>query len=113
MDLNNEHEDSKNPLYKERLTSIKNFGLFMWIQDETVDPKESEWFGFWDERRDVHLMKDQQGYKEDWIGLKTLYESGKMFFYTGNGRHMHLTQAMIEEMLAPLLLNETPLPSEY
>ena len=113
MDLNNEHEDSKNPLYKERLTSIKNFGLFMWLQDETVDPKESEWFGFWDERRDVHLMKEQQGYIEDWIGLRTLYESGRMFFYTGNGRHMHLTQTMIEDMLAPLLLNGTPKASEY
>ena len=58
MNVNNENEDFKNPLFKERLTSVKNFGLFMWMQDEIVVPKESEWFGFWDDRRDIHLMKD-------------------------------------------------------
>ena len=53
-------------------------------------PKESEWFGFWNEKRDVILLKDQQGYKEDWIGLKELYESGRLFFYAGLGGHMYL-----------------------
>ena len=111
--VNNENEDFKNPLFKERLTAVKNFGLFLWMQDETVAPKESEWFGFWDDRRDIRLMKGQQGYLEDWIGLRTLYESGRMFFYAGPGGHMHLTQPMVRDMLAPLLLNATPLPSEY
>ena len=29
-------------------------------------------------------------YEEDWVGLKTLYESDRMFFYSGAGDHMHL-----------------------
>ncbi len=62
MNVNNENEDFKNPDFKDRLTAIKNFGLFLWIQDEVVVPKESEWFGFWDENRDVILMKEQPGY---------------------------------------------------
>ena len=110
MDVNNEG-DTKNPVYNQRLTSVKNFGLFLWIEDETVVPKESEWFGFWNEKRDVILMKDQQGYKEDWIGLKDLYESGRMYFYAGLGGHMHLDEHMIKDLLAPLLLNQEAYPS--
>ena len=83
----------------------------MWMQDEIVVPKESEWFGFWDDRRDIHLMKDQKLYEEDWIGLRQLYESGKMWFYNGPGGHMHLTDEMVSDMLAPMLLNQEPLPS--
>ena len=58
QDVNNEN-DTKNPVYKSRLSSIKNFGLWMWMEDNTVVPKESEWFGFWDDKRDVILLKHQ------------------------------------------------------
>ena len=58
IDVNNEGE-TKNDVYKQRLTAVKNFGLFLWLQDETVAPKESEWFGFWNDNRDVLLMKEQ------------------------------------------------------
>lgn len=52
-------------------------------------------------------------YEEDWVGLKTLYESDRMFFYSGPGNHMHLEQYMIDQYLAPLLLDQTPMPSQY
>ena len=44
-------------------------------------------------------------YKEDWLGLKTLYDAGKMFFYAGDGDHMHLEEYMMTDYLAPLILN--------
>ena len=36
-----------------------------------------------------------------------------MFFYSGPGYHMYRDDYMINDVLAPLLLDETPLPSEY
>ena len=83
------------------------------MEDNTVAPKESEWFGFWDDKRDVILMKHQQDYIDDTIGLKTLYEAGQMYFYSGFGDHMHLEEYMIHDLLAPLLLNQTPVASQY
>ena len=50
-EINNELE-VKDAGYKARMLSLTNFGLWMWDQDETVDPKLSEWFGAWDDRRD-------------------------------------------------------------
>ena len=52
-------------------------------------------------------------YKEDWVGLRTLYESGRMFFYSGAGDHMHLEQYMIDDYLVPMLRDQTPMPSQY
>ena len=56
-DINNEDEQ-KDVGYKARLTSVKNFGLWMWLQDNTVVPKESEWFGYWDNQRDLIYLKE-------------------------------------------------------
>jgi len=50
-------------------------------------------------------------YIEDFVGLRTLYESGRMFFYSGDGQHMYKKQSMFDEYLAPLLLDTTPMPS--
>ena len=88
-EINNELE-VKDEGYKARLTSIKNFGLWMWDQDRVVNPHTSEWFSAWDSERNNVPLKEQQMYKEDWVGLRTLYESGRMFFYHGPGNHMHL-----------------------
>lgn len=85
----------------------------MWEQDRVVVPRNSEWFGVWDDGRNDVPMKEQKQYEEDWIGLKTLYESGRMWFYTGPGDHMHLTEAMINDYLKPLLVGTTPIPSSY
>ena len=52
-------------------------------------------------------------YTGDFIGLKSLYDAGKMFFYSGAGEHMHLESYMIDNYLRPLLLDETPMASQY
>ena len=105
------NEKAPTETYKERLTSLTNFGMFMWDSDTVVHPKESEWFGAYDERRHVVMLRDSTLYKEDTIGLKTLDEAGKLFFYHGAGDHMNLLPEYIDDYLAPLLLNQTPAPS--
>ena len=110
--INNEGE-VKDAGYKARLTSVKNFGLWMWEQDRIVNPRQSEWFGAWDSGRNDIPLKEQQMYEEDWVGLRTLYESGRLWFYSGAGDHMHLEQYMIDDYVRPLLTGETPLDSQY
>jgi len=111
-EINNELE-TKDAGYKARLAAVKKFGLWMWEQDRVVVPRQSEWFGAWDDRRNDIPMKEQKMYKEDWIGTKTLYEAGRMFFYSGPGEHMFLTETMIYDYLRPLLTGDTPMDSQY
>ena len=56
-------------------------------------------------------VRESEVYKKDTIGLKTLDEAGKLFFYHGPGFHMHLDPIYINDYLIPLLLDETPSPS--
>ncbi len=85
----------------------------MWEQDTVVVPRDSEWFSVWDGNRNLVPLKEQEMYTGDYIGLKSLYEAGKMFFYSGAGDHMHLESYMIDNYLRPLLLDETPMASQY
>ena len=110
-ELNNEKE-IKDEGYKARISALNHFGLWMWDQDRTVVPRQSEWFGRWDSDRNDQPLMQQDLYKEDWLGLKTLYESDRLHFYSGPGAHMHLEDYMINDYLAPLLLGQTPAPSE-
>ena len=59
------------------------------------------------------MLKEMEMFQEDWIGLRTLYESNRLFFYSGKGTHMKLEQEMITDYLAPLILEKHIEPSEY
>lgn len=50
-------------------------------------------------------MRDQNIYTEDLLGLKTLDEEGKLYFYEVEGEHMHLESWMITDLLLPFLLD--------
>ena len=110
--LNNELPE-KNAVFKERLTKVKYFGMWRWMNDAVIIPRDSYWFFSWDEERNPIEPKELQMYEEDWLGLRTLFESVRMFFYTNKGNHMHFKQWMIDDYLAPMLLKQTPKPSEY
>ena len=85
----------------------------MWDQDTVVVPRQSEWFGVWDSERNEIRLKEQDQYSQDWLGLKTLDDRDSLFFYRGEGDHMHLVQSMFDDYLTPLILNQTPAPSHY
>lgn len=100
-DINNERQD-KNATYKQNLVKLKGFVMYMFEEDETVVPKESSWFAEVDEgdgdgdgddgqsgaNRTVTLLRDRKIYKEDWLGLKTLDDAGKIEFLTTPGAHV-------------------------
>lgn len=73
--------------------------MVLFDQDRTVVPKESSWFGSYaiptdDDRNndvpDIIDMRDHPLYQEDWIGLRTLDEEGKLFELVCEGEHMVL-----------------------
>ena len=109
--INNERDPTS--AYKENMQKLDNFGLWMWDDDEVVHPRQSEWFGFYNKNRIIVDVYETALYRDDLIGLKTLKQQNKLFFYHGPGIHMYLTPDMINLYLVPMLLGETPAPSQH
>mmetsp|Transcript_1934 Transcript_1934/g.2420 ORF Transcript_1934/g.2420 Transcript_1934/m.2420 type:complete len:152 (+) Transcript_1934:241-696(+) len=104
----------KRKMQKDNIVNLEHFAMLMWLNDTVVSPKESEWFGRWDENKNLEKLRDQNVYTEDLLGLKTLDEAGKLHFYSVEGNHMHLESWMISDLLVPFLIDSDELPqSQY
>ncbi|TGO34166.1 hypothetical protein BHYA_0209g00040 [Botrytis hyacinthi] len=92
-DINNERV-LKNETYKSNMEKLERFVMYVFEDDTTVIPKESGW---WAEVNDTEVtpLKERAIYKEDWVGLKTLDEAGKLVFETIPGGHMTLGEEML------------------
>lgn len=103
-DINNERP-IKNLRYKEKLSKLENFVMYLFDEDTTVIPKESAWFSEVN-GTDVTDLKDRPIYKEDWLGLKELDNKGAIVFKTMKGRHMALDEkdlkVAFEKYLGPV-----------
>jgi len=91
-DINNELA-TKNSTYKRNMISLNNLGLVLFLNDSVVQPRESEWFGFYKEGQDKIVLPVQNTtlYLEDWIGLKTLMDSKRVQFISTEGDHLQFT----------------------
>jgi palmitoyl-protein thioesterase len=106
-DINNEYTDGRNETYATNFKSLNALVLVLFARDKTVVPRESQWFGSEappeeNERGRVRAqfpigraptiipMRQQPLYKEDWIGLRTLDESGRVHLASCDGEHMQL-----------------------
>jgi palmitoyl-protein thioesterase len=94
--------------------------LVLFTKDRTVIPKESSWFGsypsipesegeeegYGGENRIVP-MREQPLYVEDWIGLRTLDESGSVVLVPCDAEHMRLSlecwQPLVEKYVGSRL----------
>ncbi|KAF9437850.1 hypothetical protein BGZ76_010866 [Entomortierella beljakovae] len=112
-DINNELS-VKNRKYAENLSSINKFAMFMFTEDITVKPKETSWFGFQDEEGNVIDLEDQDQYKENWLGLKTMDKAGKLVFETIEAEHMTFSLEEFEERITiPYLLDDDDDDDDY
>lgn len=109
--INNELDYQES--YRVNMQQLTNFGLWKWTEDAVVHPRESEWFYQYGPRRNLEDVYDTKFFKDDLFGLKTLHTAGKLYFYSGPGNHMHLTDAMIDDYLVPLLTGVNPAPTEH
>ena len=89
-DINN--ENVKNETYKTNLKKLNNFVFIKFSEDKMVEPKESEWFGYYKPGQDKDLFTLQEStlYSEDWLGLKEMDEEGKLHFLEAAGDHLQI-----------------------
>ncbi|CAG8692436.1 29974_t:CDS:2, partial [Gigaspora margarita] len=104
-DINNELE-VKNETYKKNLVTLNKLVLIRFTEDTTLKPRDTAWFSFYDEEGNIVPLREQMLYKEDWIGLKTLAEAGKIVFKDCESSHMSIELIyFVDEVVLPYLNN--------
>jgi len=103
-DINN-NLATKNATYKANMLKLDNFVMVMFENDTMVQPKESEWFGFYVAGQDklTYTLQQSELYQQDWIGLKQMNESGKLTFLATEGNHLQFTDAWFVDNIIPFL----------
>ncbi|KAF2542723.1 hypothetical protein F2Q68_00030394 [Brassica cretica] len=76
--------------------------------DTIVVPRETCWFGFYPEGATAPLLPPQKTklYIEDWIGLKTLDDAGKVKFVGVPGDHLEMAHDDVVKYVVPYLQNQ-------
>ncbi|KAJ3190563.1 Palmitoyl-protein thioesterase 1 [Irineochytrium annulatum] len=97
--INNEVEGKREEIYRQNLVGLRKLVAIRFSEEGTAVPGESSWFGFYEENMELVTMRETQGYKEDWIGLRTLDEAGKLTFGVADGKHMKISKEHIQELI--------------
>jgi len=105
-DINNNLPE-KNSTYKQNMESLNHLVLVKFLNDTMVQPRESEWFGFYIEGQDKEIQKMENTtlYIEDWIGLRTLNENNQLTFIETIGEHLQFTDEWFVQNIIPYLNN--------
>ncbi|KAK7100231.1 palmitoyl-protein thioesterase 1-like [Littorina saxatilis] len=92
-------EQTVKPSYKENLLKLKNLVLIKFLQDTMVQPRESEWFGFYapGQTKDILPMNQTKIWTEDRLGLQTLNSSGRLHFLSSDTDHLQFTETWFIE----------------
>jgi len=113
-DVNNELAEKK-ASYRANLLALERLVLIRFANDTIVVPRDSAWFGAYADGATpggggrVVEMRDSRAYAEDWIGLKTLDESGRLVMFDCPGEHMHFADEWFEEhVIDPHLRDDAP-----
>jgi palmitoyl-protein thioesterase len=103
--LNNEIALARNETYKKRLESLNHLVLVMFQQDNILIPPQTAWFGYYADNdfETVLATNETDLYKEDWIGLRTLDQSGRVSYITFPGDHLSINDAEIRDYIVPYL----------
>uniref|UniRef100_A0A7N0VHU3 Uncharacterized protein n=1 Tax=Kalanchoe fedtschenkoi TaxID=63787 RepID=A0A7N0VHU3_KALFE len=106
--LNNEIPDKRNATYKDRFTSLQNLVLIMCEQDDVLIPKETSWFGYYPDGAFKPVLRPQETklYTEDWIGLRTLDEAGKVKYISVPGGHVGISVSDMKTHIVPFLVDQ-------
>lgn len=67
---------------------LEKFVMVKFEQDSMIVPKDTAWFGFYNSDGEVVPLEEQEIYKQDYIGLKTLNNQKKLHFETLEGDHV-------------------------
>ncbi|KAJ5593992.1 uncharacterized protein N7459_000200 [Penicillium hispanicum] len=101
-DINNERA-TKNTTYKQHLSELNLFVMYMFAEDTVAVPKESSLFAEVNmTSAKVTPLRERAIYNEDWLGLKTLDDENKLDFRTIPGQHMQLSDAVLRKAFKEL-----------
>jgi len=97
----------QNETYKKNLMSVANFVMVQFLNDTMVQPKESEWFGFYTPGQDkeVQTLQETPLYQEDWLGLQAMNDNGQLTFLATIGDHLQFTKEWFIDNIVPFLNN--------
>jgi len=103
-DINNQGAEKRDE-YATNLGRLDNLVLVKFSRDTMVDPKESEWFGWYDETdvKNILPLNETRLYQEDWIGLKQLDQAGKLQFLSVDGNHLQIDDATFNTIISNYL----------
>ncbi|XP_019850953.1 PREDICTED: uncharacterized protein LOC109581342 [Amphimedon queenslandica] len=94
-----------NPAYKERLSSISNFLLIKFETDMMVQPRETQWFGFYKPGQAVetYSLFESRIFTKDLLGLQYLNGSGRLHFLSSPNGHTLLTYEWLDSYILPFV----------
>ncbi|XP_049874313.1 palmitoyl-protein thioesterase 1 [Pectinophora gossypiella] len=104
-DINNERKINKT--YVKNLKKLQHFVLVKFDEDTIVQPRETEWFGFYVPGQSTKLQTLQQSdiYIKNRLGLQEMDKSGQLVFLNSTGNHLQFKdQWFIKEIIKPYLL---------
>ncbi len=102
-DLNNERS-AKNQTYRDQILKLEKVVLTMFEQDTMIFPKETAWFGFYNNDKSSVLNVTQTDlYNQDFIGVRQLMQDGKIQFVSLPGDHLRFEHTDIDEYFIPAL----------
>eukprot|EP00795_Rhopilema_esculentum_P007651 gene7651-13472_t len=98
-EINQEKEFKQS--YKTNLMKLKNFIMVKFLKDTMVDPRESEWFGYYvpGQAKVTQRLQDTDLYKKDLLGLQEMDKAGKLHFLASDGDHLRFTEQFLEEKI--------------
>ncbi|PKN03735.1 hypothetical protein CVU75_00675 [Candidatus Dependentiae bacterium HGW-Dependentiae-1] len=87
--LNNEKEHADRQLFKQNICDLENMVLVASDGDTIIEPVESCHFGFYKQgsTHEIEQLRDSRLFKQDWLGLKTLADSGRLHLLAAHCTH--------------------------
>lgn len=95
----------QNAYSKSRILALERMVLYRFANDTLMVPRDTSWFAYLDGRppRTVQLW-EQPEWAIDPIGLRALYESGRLLLLTAPGQHASFTTAwFVDNVARPFL----------
>ncbi|XP_071835867.1 palmitoyl-protein thioesterase 1-like [Apostichopus japonicus] len=100
-DINQETTVNKD--YKTNLQKLNKFVMVMFSEDTMVQPKESEWFGFYKpgQAKELYTLGESDLYLKDKLGLQAMDKAGKLVFLSSPTDHLQISTDWFVTNLIP------------
>ena len=102
--INNEGE-STNETYRSNILKLNSLVLVYTDLDEVISPPQSGWFlGYQPYSLQAETWNQSRQYTENLLGMRTLFEEGKLTFFTAHTRHQDINHTPNQEFFFKNLL---------